>query len=156
MFGCKNRGEKQWFVLLAVVSLCLFGVSQESPAGTPDNSMAKQTIDLFKTPVEKAFGPVKVKSHEKSEIYGTVVSIDFLPEEKKLDPTWGDKMVGILNALGAVDAKISSKSDWGPTEVRAESLKVGEREAASIQVVPSSELDAMALTMMFPGGMLKR
>jgi hypothetical protein len=156
MFKCKKAMGKKWFVVLAAVSLCLAWMIPSSRAEAPDKSMAKQTVDLLRAPVEKVFGKVKVKSHEKSEIYGTVVSINFHPEEMKLDPTWGEKMVGVLKIVGAENPEISSESDWGPTEVRADSLNVGEKEAASVQCVLSSELDHLAVTMMFPGGMLKR
>jgi hypothetical protein len=157
MFEYKNVKIKLLFVFLAVVSLCLVGTGKESPAETSGKSIADQTIERLKTPLEKELGDIKVgMKYEKREIFGTVVGFDCWLEKGKLDSTWGEKVVRVLNTLGATGAQISARSDSGPTEVRAESLKVGEKEATSVQCVPSSDGYSLGWSLMFPSGLLKK
>jgi len=157
MSACKNVRVKLLFVFLVMVSLCMVGTGKESLAETPGKSIADQTIALLEAPFEKEFGPVQVESkYEKSEIFGTVVGFDFRLEKGKFDSNWGEKVVRVLTVLGAPGAEISAKSDSGPTEVRADSLKVGKSEAMSVQCVPSTEGDSLGWSIMFPGGLMKK
>jgi len=155
MFESKNVEFKISLVVIVAVSFLLVSTWKESLAQAESEGIADQTIGLMEAPLKQELGPGQIESkYEKSEIYGTVVAFDFCLQAGVLDSTWGAKAVRVLNELGATDAKITATSDVGPTEVRAESLQVGEMKAMSVQCVPSSEGDCIGWSIMFPGGML--
>ena len=154
MFEGKNMKVRFSFVFILVVSLFLVSTWKENLAEAEGLCIADQTIELLEAPLKQELGPGQIESkYEKSEIYGTVVAFDFCLEEGVLDSTWGAKVVRVLNELDATDAQITSTSDVGPTGVGAESLKVGEMEAMTVQCVPSSEGDCIGWSIMFPGSL---
>lgn len=106
--------------------------SMHSPAA--GNSAADDLPDkineVVKKEFENEFGPLKSQiKYDKKEMWGRVISIDYqLPKDKRLDDTWGDKVVKALGRLG-ITAEYNGKS-----EVRAEQQKIADETAASIQV----------------------
>jgi hypothetical protein len=90
-----------------------------------------------------------VRGTRNKQMSGRVISIDYeLPGGKRLDDTWGDKVVTALDRLG-----ISAEYDGG--EVRADQQSIAGREASSIQFTTARSVDdpdVIAFTAMFTQG----
>jgi|GEM_PF-5556453 len=121
-------------------------------ATEPDETtLAEDTMKTLEGPLTKEFerpmtGKLGYEGHQ-SLIH--VIAIDYPLEPGELDAGWGEKVVRALKAAGATDAAISSKSDWGPTEVTAKSLPVGEMKAVSVQFVISQEDNVIGCSIGF-------
>jgi len=84
--------------------------------------------------------------YDKKEMWGRVISIDYqLPKDKRLDDTWGGRVVVALGRLG-----ITVKYEGN--EVRGEKQKIAGKEASTLQLTTQRTLedpDAIAFTAMF-------
>jgi len=112
------------------------------------DDLASKINTLLKEELEKEFGPLMDQiSYDKEEAWGRVIGIDYqLPEDKRLDDTWGDKVVMALGRLGIT-------AEYDGSEVRAEQQTIAGREASSIQFTTQRTLedpDVIGFTAMFP------
>lgn len=154
-----------WPMFFVLVPLLLVGASKTSSdtsssnnaplsmhsasAGNPAaDDLAAEINKLLKKELEKEFGPLEDQIlSDKKEMWGRVISIDYqLPEDKRLDDTWGDKAVKALGRLG-----INAEYDGG--DVTAEQQNIAGQEASSIQLTTQKGLeepDVIGFTAMFP------
>jgi len=132
------------YVLFFCIMVALFSltITRTVRATEPDEAtLAEDTMKTLEEPLTKEFGRPMTGTlgYEGHQSVMHVIAIDYQLEPGELDAGWAEKVVRALEAAGATAAAISSKSDWGPTEVRAESLPVGEMKAVSVQFVISQE-----------------
>lgn len=155
-----------WPVFFVLVPLLLIGACKKNTntsstnnalASTPPVSaenqaagdLASEINKVLKPELEKEFGPLidKILGDEE-EMWGRVISIDYqLPIDKRLDDTWGDKVVMALGRLGIT-------AEYSGNEVRGEKQKIAGQEASSIQLTTQrtlSDPDSIAFTAMFLG-----
>ena len=120
-----------------------------SPAiGNPaSDDLASDINTILKIELEKEFGSlIDEIAYDKKEIYGRVISINYqLPEGKRLDDTWGSKVVAALSRLG-----ITAVNEGD--EVRADGQEIAGRQASSLQLTTAREVedpDVIGFTAMF-------
>ena len=156
-----------WPMFFVLVPLLLIGASKtksetsslsKAPASMPSASAGNPAADdlaseintLLKEQLEMEFGPLndQILSDE-NKIWGRVIAIDYqLPEDIRLDDSWGDKVVMALDRLGIT-------AEYDGSEVRAEQQTIAGKEASSIQFTTARTLeepDAIGFTAMFPPG----
>ena len=128
-------------VLAPLLLICTYVAADDLPS---------EISTLLKAELEKEFGPLngQIMADDK-QMWGRVISIDYeLPGGKRLDDTWGDKVVTALDRLG-----ITAEYDGG--EVRADQQSIAGREASSIQFTTAGsddDPDVIAFTAMFTPG----
>ena len=151
-----------WPMFFVLVALLLIGASKTksetsilstAPASMPSaaaDNLASEINTLLKEQLEMEFGPLndQILSDE-NKIWGRVIAIDYqLPEDIRLDDSWGDKVVMALDRLGIT-------AEYDGSEVRAEQQTIAGKEASSIQFTTARTLeepDAIGFTAMFPPG----
>jgi len=112
-------------------------IMQSASTGNPEaDDLASKINKLLKEELEKEFGPLKDQiMYDKKEMWGRVISIDYqLPENKRLDDTWGDKTVKALGRLGIT-------AEYEGNEVTAEQQKTAGKMASSIQFTTQQGLE---------------
>jgi len=151
--GLMTVNFKLYVLFFCIMAVILSpAITRTVRATEPDETtLAEDTMKTLEGPLTKEFGrPMTGKlGYEGHQSVVHVIAIDYQLKPGELDAGWGEKVVRALEAVGAADAAISSKSDWGPTEVRAESLPVGERKSASVQFVISQEDNVISCSMGF-------
>ena len=133
-----------WSTILVLVPLLLMSTYLAA------DDLASEINTLLKAELEEEFGPLNDQiMSDDTQIWGQVISIDYeLPGGKRLDDTWGDKVVTALDRLG-----ITAEYDGG--EVRADQQSIAGREASSIQFTTARSVDdpdVIAFTAMFTPG----
>ena len=150
-----NLKGSVWTIVIAFGLLLLFGVGRTNGDTSSPNDflvlddLPAQINKLLKAELEKEFGPLNDKIlHDKTEIYGRVIGIDYeLPEGNRLDDTWGNKVVEALGRLGIT-------ATYEGNEVRADGQEIAGKVASSIQFTtarPLDDPDIIGFTAMFPG-----
>jgi hypothetical protein len=112
------------------------------------DDLPDQIKNLLKEELVKEFGPLTDKiMQDKSEIYGRVISINFiLPEGRRLDDSWGTKVVKALGRLGITGI---NEGD----EVRADGQEIAGKVATSMQFTTArgyDDPDVIGFVAMFP------
>ncbi len=138
--GNKNSSQScqlSSFLLILVVFWSLLGMRGILKGDTLISSdLAEDVNKVIKNELEKEFGPLNDQIvANQNEIYGRVIGIDYaLPAGKRLDESWGNKVVA---ALGRLDIT----AEYSGSEVRAENQEIAGNEASSIQFTTSRSLD---------------
>ncbi len=112
------------------------------------DNLASKINKLLKKELEKEFGPLQDEiMSDKEEMWGRVIVIDYeLPEDKRLDDSWGIKVVEALDRLGIT-------AEYAGSEVRADQQTIAGKEASSIQFTTQRTLedpDVIGFVAMFP------
>jgi hypothetical protein len=151
----KNLRRSAWPVFFIMLSLLLLGAGKTSADASNRNGLfvvddlPAQIKNLLKNELEKEFGPLNDKIiHDKTEIYGRVIGIDFvLPDGKRLDDTWGAKVGEALSRLGITGV---NEGD----EVRADGQEIAGKMASSMQFTTArgyEDPDVIGFVAMFSG-----
>jgi hypothetical protein len=152
-FGSKlafNSSSLFLSILIVMLSLAMIPVVI---ATEPDEStLAEDTMKLLEEPLTREFGrPMPgVIVYEKHQSIVHVIGIDYQLEPGELDPSWGEKVVRALKAAGASNAKITMHSSWGPVEVQAENVSVGDKKAVTIQFTVMEDDNLIICSTGFP------
>lgn len=155
-----NLRGSVWLMFFVLVPLFLIDAGK-SNGDTPSSSniltvsagnlaaddLASQINTLLKEELEKEFGPLYDQiMDDKKEMWGRMIAIDYeQPEGKRLDDTWGEKVVEALGRLGIA-------AEYEGSEVRADGQEIAGREASSMQFTTSrgsEEPDVIGFTAMF-------
>jgi len=151
-----------WPIIFVLVPLLLICASSKTNGDTSSSSnvpavsagnpvadnLASKINMLLKEELEKEFGPLNDEiMSDKEEMWGRVIVIDYmLPEDKRLDDSWGNKVVEALGRLGIT-------AEYAGSEVRAEQQTIAGKEASSIQFTTQRTLedpDVIGFVAMFP------
>ncbi len=148
-----NLRGSVWPIFFVLVPLLLIGAGKTSgDTSSPDNStssmfspvftipsaddLPSQINNLLKKELEKEFGPLNDKIvGDETEMWGRVVGIDYeLPEGKRLDDTWGEKVAKALGRLGIT-------ATYDGNEVTADGQEIAGKVASNIQFTTQRTLE---------------
>lgn len=113
---------------------------KEAARNSEPSELASEINKIVKPEIEKEFGKVEDRiTHDQIKIWGHLIGIEYLMQEgKRLDDTWGHKIVKALGRLG-ITATIEGNS------VRADGQKIAGKIASSFQFVKAEDIEGEAL-----------
>jgi len=152
-FGSAFTFQSSSLFLSTLIVMSSLAMIQVAKATEPDEStLAEDAMKLLEEPLTREFGrpmPGEI-GYEGHQNIVHAVAIDYQLEPGELDPGWGEKVVRALKAAGASDAKITMHSSWGPVEVQAENVSVGDKEAVTIQFTVAEDDNLIVCSIGLP------